>query len=185
VPVVLDAKRGDIGATAEHYAREVFERYGADAVTLSPFMGQDSIEPFMAHEGRGIFVLCRTSNPGGDDLQMLEVGGEPLYARIARLAAVTWNRSGQLGLVVGATYPAELARVRAIAGDLPLLVPGIGAQGGDVQACVAAGQSADGAGMLINSSRAILYAGSGEGFAQAAAEAARRTRDEINRFRRR
>jgi orotidine-5'-phosphate decarboxylase len=185
VPVVLDAKRGDIGATAEHYAREVFERYGADAVTLSPFMGRDSIEPFMAHEGRGIFVLCRTSNPGGDDLQMLEVGGEPLYALIARLAAVKWNRSGRLGLVVGATYPAELARVRAIAGDLPLLVPGIGAQGGDVQACVAAGQGADGAGMLINSSRAILYAGSGEGFAQAAAEAARRTRDEINRFRRR
>jgi orotidine-5'-phosphate decarboxylase len=185
VPVVLDAKRGDIGATAEHYAREVFERYGADAVTLSPFMGRDSIEPFMAHEGRGIFVLCRTSNPGGDDLQMLEVGGEPLYALIARLAAVKWNRSGRLGLVVGATYPAELARVREIAGDLPLLVPGIGAQGGDVQACVAAGQGADGAGMLINSSRAILYAGSGEGFAQAAAEAARRTRDEINRFRRR
>ncbi len=185
VPVVLDAKRGDIGATAEHYAREVFERYGADAVTLSPFMGHDSIEPFMAHEDRGIFVLCRTSNAGGDDLQMQEVGGEPLYARVARLAATQWNRSGQLGLVVGATYPAELARVRAIAGALPLLVPGIGAQGGDVQAAVAAGQSADGTGMLINSSRAILYAGSGEDFAQAAAEASRRTRDEINRFRRR
>ncbi len=185
VPLVLDAKRGDIGATAEQYAREVFERYRADAVTLSPFMGHDSIEPFMAYAERGIFVLCRTSNPGGDDLQMAEVGGERLYERVARLAADKWNRSGQLGLVVGATYPAELARVRAIAGELPLLVPGIGAQGGDVRASVAAGQTGDGTGMLINSSRAILYAGSGEDFAQAAAAAARRTRDEINRHRRR
>ncbi len=185
VPVLLDAKRGDIGATAEHYAREAFERYGADAVTLSPFMGRDSIEPFTAYADRGVFVLCRTSNPGGDDLQMLEVAGERLYERVARLAAAQWNRSGQLGLVVGATYPAELARVRAIAGGLPLLVPGIGAQGGDVQASVLAGQTAGGAGMLINSSRAILYAGSGEDFAQAAADAARRTRDEINRYRRR
>jgi orotidine-5'-phosphate decarboxylase len=183
IPVVLDAKRGDIGATAEHYAREAFERYGADAVTLSPFMGHDSIEPFLAHEGRGIFVLCRTSNPGGDDLQMLEVGGERLYERVARLAAARWNRSGQLGLVVGATYPAELARVRALAGELPLLVPGIGAQGGDVQASVIAGRTADGTGLLINSSRAILYAGAGEDFAQAAAAVARRTRDEINRYR--
>ena len=185
VPVVLDAKRGDIGATAEHYAREAFERYGADAVTLSPFMGRDSIEPFTAYADRGIFVLCRTSNPGGDDLQMLEVAGERLYERVARLAAQTWNRGGQLGLVVGATYPAELARVRAIVGELPLLVPGIGAQGGDVQASVVAGQTGDGTGMLVNSSRAILYAGAGEDFAQAAAAAAQRTRDEINRYRKR
>jgi orotidine-5'-phosphate decarboxylase len=185
IPVVLDAKRGDIGATAEHYAREAFERYGADAVTLSPFMGHDSLEPFLAHAGRGIFLLCRTSNAGGDDLQMLDVGGERLFERIARLAAGTWNRSGRLGLVVGATYPAELARVRQIVGDLPLLVPGIGAQGGDVQASVHAGQTADGTGMLINSSRAILYASTGEDFAAAAATAARRTRDEINRYRRR
>ena len=185
IPVVLDAKRGDIGATAEHYAREAFERYGADAVTLSPFMGHDSLEPFLAHAGRGIFLLCRTSNAGGDDLQMLDVGGERLFERIARLAAGAWNRSGRLGLVVGATYPAELARVRQIVGDLPLLVPGIGAQGGDVQASVHAGQTADGTGMLINSSRAILYASTGEDFAAAAATAARRTRDEINRYRRR
>jgi len=185
VPVVLDAKRGDIGATAEHYAREAFERYDADAVTLSPFMGHDSIEPFVAYADRGIFVLCRTSNPGGDDLQMLAVDGERLYERLARLAAEKWNRSGQLGLVVGATYPAELARVRAIAGELPLLVPGIGAQGGDVQASVVAGQTSDGTGMLINSSRAILYASSGEDFAQTAAAVAQRTRDEINRYRRR
>jgi orotidine-5'-phosphate decarboxylase len=185
IPVVLDAKRGDIGATAEQYAREVFERYAADAVTLSPYMGFDSIEPFIAHAERGVFLLCRTSNAGGDDVQMLEVNGERLYERIARLAATDWNRSGQLGLVVGATYPAQLARVRQIAGALPMLVPGIGTQGGDVQASVHAGQTADGTGMLINSSRAILYAGSGEDFAQAAADAARRTRDEINRFRNR
>lgn len=185
IPVVLDAKRGDIGATAEHYAREAFERFGADAVTLSPFMGHDSIAPFAAYANRGLFVLCRTSNPGGDDLQMLHVGGERLYERVARLAAQQWNRSGQLGLVVGATYPAELARVRALAGTLPILVPGIGAQGGDVQASVIAGQTADGTGLLINSSRAILYAGNGEDFAQAAAAAAQRTRDEINRYRRR
>ena len=183
IPLVLDAKRGDIGATAEHYAREVFERYGADAVTLSPFMGFDSLEPFLAYAHCGVFVLCRTSNPGGDDLQMLELGGERLYERIARLVATHWNRNDQLGLVVGATYPAELARVRAIAGELPMLVPGIGAQGGDVRACVYAGQTRDGAGMLINSSRAILYASQGEDFAAAAAAAAQRTRDEINRYR--
>ena len=185
IPVVLDAKRGDIGATAELYAREVFERYGADAVTLSPFMGFDSIKPYLAYAGRGAFLLCRTSNPGGDDLQSLEVGGERLFERIAQLAAKQWNQGGQLGLVVGATYPGELGRVRQIVGDMPLLVPGIGAQGGDVQASVQAGQTAAGTGMLINSSRAILYASSGEDFAQAAAAVARRTRDEINRFRRR
>ena len=185
IPVVLDAKRGDIGATAEHYAREAFERYGADAVTLSPFMGFDSIEPFLAHGDRGVFLLCRTSNPGGNDLQMLEREGERLYERIARLAAASWNRNGQLGLVVGATYPAELGRVRQIVGDMPVLVPGVGAQGGDVQASVHAGQTAGGSGLLINSSRAILYASSGEDFAQAAAAAAQRTRDEINRHRKR
>lgn len=183
VPVILDAKRGDIGSTAEHYAREAFERYGADAVTLSPYMGLDSIEPFLEYADRGIFLLCRTSNPGGNDLQMLDVGGVRLYEHVARLAATKWNANGQLGLVVGATYPNELARVRAAAGDLPLLVPGIGAQGGDVQAAICAGQTARGDGLAINSSRAILYAGQGEDFAEAARVAARRTRDEINRYR--
>ncbi len=183
VPVILDAKRGDIGSTAEQYAREAFERYGADAVTLSPFMGFDSIEPYLAYEGRGAFLLCRTSNAGGNDLQMLDAGGEKIYERIARLAGSTWNRSGELGLVVGATYPAELARVRELAPALPLLVPGIGAQGGDVQASVQAGQDTAGGGMAINSSRAILYADSSEAFAQRAGEVARRTRDEINRYR--
>ena len=185
VPVILDAKRGDIGATSEQYAREAFERYDAHAVTLSPYMGFDSVQPYLAHAGRGVFLLCRTSNPGGDDLQMLDVGGERLYERVARLTSGAWNASGQLGLVVGATYPAVLARVRALAPELPLLVPGIGAQGGDVQASVEAGQDARGTGMLINSSRAILYAGQSEDFAQAAAEAARSTCAAINRWRNR
>ena len=165
VPVILDAKRGDIGSTAEQYAREAFERYGADAVTLSPFMGHDTVAPFLAYPGRAAFLLCRTSNPGGDELQMLDVGGERLYERIARLAAGPWNRPGQLGLVVGATYPQELARVRTLAPDLPLLVPGIGAQGGDVAATLQAGRTALGDGLLINSSRAILYAGMDEDYA--------------------
>ncbi len=184
VPVILDVKRGDIGATAEHYAREAFERYNADAVTLSPYMGKDSIEPFLAYEDRGAFLLCRTSNPGGDDLQMLEVAGTPLYQHVARQASQAWNLNGQLGLVVGATYPTELALVRALVGDMPLLVPGIGAQGGDIAASVAAGQSADGTGMVINSSRAIIYAGNGRDFAERARAVALATRDEINRHRR-
>ncbi|MCS6944959.1 MAG: orotidine-5'-phosphate decarboxylase [Sutterellaceae bacterium] len=181
--VILDAKRGDIGATAEQYAREAFERYTADAVTLSPYMGEDSLAPFLADAQHGAFLLCRTSNAGGDALQMLDVGGERLYERIARLA-LRWNRNGQLGLVVGATYPAELARVRALVGEMPLLVPGIGAQGGDVAATLSAGQTADGTGLVINSSRAILYAGQGEDFAAQARAAAVRLRDEINRLRR-
>jgi len=184
VPVILDAKRGDIGPTAEQYAREAFERYRADAVTLSPLMGSDSIEPFLQHPGHGAFLLCRTSNTGGSQLQMLDVGGERLYERIAHLAVTSWNVNGQLGLVVGATYPQELARVRAIAQGLPLLVPGIGAQGGDVDATLSAGLDAGGAGLVINSSRAILYAGSGETFAQQARQAAIETRDRIEAARR-
>ena len=183
VPVILDAKRGDIGSTAEHYAREAFERYGADAVTLNPYMGFDSIEPYLAWPGRGAILLCRTSNPGGADLQALDVGGERLYERVARLAAGPWNAGGRLGLVVGATFPAELARVRALAPGLALLVPGIGAQGGDIAASVRAGRDAAGAGMMLNSSRAILYAGAGEDFAQAARCAAIATRDAIESFR--
>jgi len=176
IPVVLDAKRGDIGSTAALYAREAFERYGADAVTVNPYLGFDSIEPFLAWPQHGVILLCRTSNPGGADLQGQRLAdGEALYERVARLAAGPWNTSGQLGLVVGATFPAELARVRAIVGDLPLLVPGIGAQGGDVEASVAAGMASDGFGMMINSSRAILYAGRGEDFAAAAGVAARDT----------
>ena len=191
VPVILDAKRGDIGSTAEQYAREAFERYGADAVTLSPFMGLDSLEPFTRHPGKGVIVLCRTSNPGGDDLQSLTLeGGERLYERIARLAATDWNTSGELGLVVGATYPRELERVRALAPTLPLLIPGVGAQGGDAAATVRAawrgraaapGQPGQTTGpIIVNSSRAILYAGQGADFALAARQAAERTRAALN-----
>ena len=183
VPVVLDAKRGDIGSTAGQYAREAFERYGADAVTLSPFMGFDSIEPYLAYHGKGAFLLCRTSNPGGDDLQsqrLASVDGQPLlYEHIARLAQGPWNTNGQLGLVVGATYPAEIERVRTLAPTLPLLIPGVGAQGGDAAATVRAGRR-DGGPILVNSSRAILYAASGEEFAGAARAAALATRDTLN-----
>jgi len=180
VPVILDAKRGDIGSTAEQYAREAFERYGADAVTLSPFMGFDSVEPYLAYPGKGAFLLCRTSNPGGDDLQnqrLASVDGQPLlYEHVARLAQGPWNRNGQLGLVVGATYPAEIERVRAIAPHVPLLIPGVGAQGGDAVATVKAGWRPDGP-IIVNSSRAILYASSGTDFAQAARREAMKTRD--------
>jgi len=176
VPVILDAKRGDIGSTAEQYAREAFERYRADAVTLSPYMGFDSIEPYLRFDGRGLFLLCRTSNPGGDDLQSLPLAdGETLFERVARLAAGAWNRNGQLGLVVGATYPSEIARVRELAPTLPLLIPGIGAQGGDAQATVRAGWR-DGGPIVVNSSRAILYASGGEDWAAAARQAADQTR---------
>ena len=185
IPLILDAKRGDIGATAHQYAREAFERYGADAVTVNPYMGFDSVEPYMAWADRGVIVLCRTSNAGGSDLQFLDVGGQPLYQHVARLVAEKWNRNGQCALVVGATFPEELAQVRAIVGDMPLLVPGIGAQGGDVAATVRSGRTAGGAGMMINSSRAIMYAKpeAGEDFAAAARRVARETRDEINRYR--
>jgi orotidine-5'-phosphate decarboxylase len=181
IPVILDAKRGDIGHTAEQYAAEAFERYRADALTVSPFMGLDSIEPYLAWTGKGVILLCRTSNPGGGAFQLLESGGEPLFERIARLAATQWNQGGELGLVVGATYPEELRRVRQIAPGLPLLVPGIGAQGGDVEATVRAGLDDEGAGLVINSSRAILYAGHDRGFAAAARAASQRARDDIRR----
>ena len=183
IPVVLDAKRGDIGSTAEQYAVEAFERFRADALTVNPYMGRDSVEPYLAYPDKGLFLLCRTSNAGGSDLQFLDVGGEKLYERVARLAAGEWNRSGQIGLVVGATFPAEIARVREIVGDMPLLVPGIGAQGGDIEATVTAGRTAAASGLLINSSRAILYAGQDENFATAARQVAEETRVAINRYR--
>ena len=186
VPVILDAKRGDIGSTAEQYAKEAFERYGADAVTLSPFMGFDSIAPYLKHAGKGAFLLCRTSNKGGDDLQnqrLASVAGQPLvYEHIARLAQGEWNTNGQLGLVVGATYPAEIERVRQVAPKLPLLIPGIGAQGGDAVATVKAGWRSD-APIVVNSSRAILYASSGDDFADAARKEAHKTRDQLEEAR--
>ena len=180
VPIILDAKRGDIGSTAQQYAKEAFERYGADAVTLSPFMGFDSVQPYLTHADKGAFLLCRTSNPGGDDLQnqrLQSVDGQPLlYEHVARLAQGPWNLNGQLGLVVGATYPAEIERVRVVAPHMPLLIPGVGAQGGDAVATVRAGWR-PGAPIIVNSSRAILYASSGDDFADAARREAIKTRD--------
>ncbi|MBK7548100.1 MAG: orotidine-5'-phosphate decarboxylase [Rhodoferax sp.] len=185
VPIILDAKRGDIGSTAEQYAKEAFERYGADAVTLSPFMGFDSIQPYLKYEGKGAFLLCRTSNPGGDDLQnqrLASVPGEPLlYEHIAALAQGPWNLNGQLGLVVGATYPAEIERVRAVAPVMPLLIPGVGAQGGDAIATVMAGwrgvAGQTTAPIIVNSSRAILYASASDDFVARARFEAQKTRD--------
>ena len=185
VPVILDAKRGDIGSTAEQYAIEAFERYRADAVTVNPYLGRDSVEPWLAYKDKGVILLCRTSNPGGSDLQFLRVGadGTPIYELVAQLVAREWNTTGQCALVVGATFPGEIARVREIVGEMPLLVPGIGAQGGDIEATVTAGKTAAGSGLMINSSRAILYAGKGEDFAAAARKVAQETRDAINRWR--
>ena len=182
LPLVLDAKRGDIGSTAEQYAREAYERYGADAVTVNPYMGHDSVAPYLEWKDRGVIVLCRTSNPGGSDLQFVEDReGTPLYLRVASMVAEQWDRNGgQCGLVVGATFPQEIAKVRARVGDMPLLIPGIGAQGGSIPDTVRAGRDSHGTGMMINSSRAILYAEGRENWREAAARAARETRDAIN-----
>jgi orotidine-5'-phosphate decarboxylase len=180
VPVILDAKRGDVGNTAERYAAEAFERYGADAVTVNPYLGSDALEPFLRHADKGVIVLCRTSNPGASELQDLEVGGRKLYQQVAELAATRWNARGNCLLVVGATYPRELAEVRAIVGDMPLLVPGVGAQGGDVAQAVRHGQSARGSGLIISASRSVLYAGGGVEFAARARMAALALREEIN-----
>ena len=185
MPIILDAKRGDIGSTAEQYAKEAFERYDADCVTLSPFMGFDSIQPYLKYEGKGAFLLCRTSNPGGDDLQnqrLASVPGEPLlYEHIAALAQGPWNLNGQLGLVVGATYPTEIERVRAVAPVMPLLIPGVGAQGGDAMATVMAGwrgvAGQTTAPIIVNSSRAILYASASDDFVARARFEAQKTRD--------
>jgi orotidine-5'-phosphate decarboxylase len=171
VTLLLDAKRGDVGSTAEHYAREAFGRYGAHAVTVNPYLGTDAVAPFFEHGG-GVIALCRTSNPGGADVQDLVADGSPVYAHVARMVAERWSRRGDCGLVVGATYPDELARVRALAPELPFLVPGVGAQGGDPAAAVAAGARADGRGLVVSSSRAILYASREHDFAEAARQVA-------------
>jgi orotidine-5'-phosphate decarboxylase len=177
IPIILDAKRGDIGDTARMYAREAFERYGAHAVTVNPYMGTDTIEPYLTHPDGAAIVLCRTSNPGSGDFQSRLVEGEALYAHVARTAATTWATMGDVSLVVGATYPEELSVVREIVGDMTLLVPGVGAQGGDPHDVVRRGRNAAGTGLVVNSSRAILYAGGG--IAGAAREAAR-TKDALN-----
>ena len=188
VPVILDAKRGDIGSTAQNYAIEAFDRYGADAVTVNPYLGRDSVQPYLDRADKGVIILCRTSNPGARDLQDLLVGDQghgerKLYQHVADMVARDWNANGNCALVVGATYPQEIADVRQRVGDMPLLVPGVGAQGGDVEAVVRNGKTADGCGLLVSSSRAILYAGGGEDFAQAARAATLALRDETNRYR--
>lgn len=175
IPVILDAKRGDVGSTADFYAREAFDRYHADAVTVNPYMGSDSLKPFLERTDKGIILLCRTSNPGGADLQNLPLAsGEQLFERVANLAANQWNSHSNVGLVVGATRPEELARVREITGKMTLLLPGIGAQGGDIKASLAAGQ---GGGLIVSASRSILYPQATD-----PGQAAQSTRDEINRY---
>jgi orotidine-5'-phosphate decarboxylase len=181
VVLVLDAKRGDIASTSEHYAREAFGRYGADAVTVNPYLGTDAARPFL--EAGGVLALCRTSNPGSADVQDLDTGGRPLYQRVAQMVAERWSRIGECGVVVGATFPAQLGEVRAIVGDLPVLVPGVGAQAGDLEGAVRAGATADGTGLIVSSSRGVLYASSGDDFAEAARATAVATRDAINAVR--
>jgi orotidine-5'-phosphate decarboxylase len=188
IPVLLDAKRGDIGSTSQAYSRALFDVYGADAVTAQPYLGYDALQPFLGRADRGVFVLCRTSNPGASEFQNLtvradETDAEPLYLRVAWQVANEWNANGNCGLVVGATFPEELRRVREIVGDLPILAPGVGAQGGDLEATVRAGIDSVGQGLLISVSRAILYASSGDDFASAARRQAGWLRMEIERQR--
>ena len=182
IPVILDAKRGDVGSTAALYAKEAFERYAADAVTVNPYLGHDSLAPYFQYSDRGVIVLCRTSNPGSDWIQGVRVGEEPLYLTVAKQVG-DWDLNDQCMLVTGATYPEELGEVREAVGDMPLLVPGVGAQGGDVEAVLKAGVDSSGQGLCISSSRGIIFAGSGRDFAEKAGQSAMRLRDEINRYR--
>jgi len=184
IPIVLDFKRADIGNTNEHYARFAFEYLGVDAVTVNPYLGREAIQPFLDYADKGIIVLCRTSNPGAGEFQDLEYGGKKLYQLVAERVATEWNGHNNCLLVVGATYPDELAWVRQTVGDdMFLLVPGLGAQGGAVEPTIKAGRNAAGSGMLINSSREILYASGGADFAAGARAKAQAIRDEINKYR--
>jgi orotidine-5'-phosphate decarboxylase len=184
VPVILDAKFNDVGHTAAAYARAAFDTLGVDAVTANPYLGLDALRPFLADETHGAFLLARTSNPSAPDLQDQSINGSPLYEQVARLAA-RWNEEnpGACGLVVGATYPEELARLRGIAPDLLFLIPGVGAQGGRLEAAVTCGPTASGVGPLINSSRGVIYASREPDFADAARSAALTLRDDINQLR--
>jgi orotidine-5'-phosphate decarboxylase len=183
IPILLDAKRNDIGSTAEMYAREAYDRYMVDAVTVSPYLGEDSIEPFLKRPDKGVIVLCRTSNPGAGDLQDLVCGGKKFYEIVAQKAASQWNKNGNVLLVVGATYPQQLREIRNIVGDMPFLVPGLGTQGGEVESIVANGLDEWGTGMIISTSRAVMYASSGSDFAEAARKVASSYREQINFFR--
>jgi orotidine-5'-phosphate decarboxylase len=186
IPVIADAKRGDIGNTAVAYARAIFDIYGFDASTVNPYLGFDSVEPFISYQDKGVLILCRTSNAGSTDFQELLCqygdGYRPLYEIVA-LKASTWNTHGNIGLVIGATYPEELDTIRRQHPHLPLLVPGVGAQGGNLSLVVRYGTDANGRGMIINSSRQILYASTGKDFNSAARQTASALRDEINQHR--
>lgn len=185
IPVILDAKRGDIGSTAEQYAQEAFERYQADAVTVNPYMGGDTIEPYTRFQNKGVVVLCKTSNAGSGELQNLKLdNGRSLFQEVARKAAHSWNDNNNLLLVVGATYPEELAQIRQTVGNMPLLIPGIGAQGGDVQTTLNAGLRSDGKGLIISSSRGIIYAGNTkDNYAYAAKQACIDLKQLVNEYR--
>ena len=183
VPVIADAKRSDIASTSRFYARALFEEYDFDAATVNPYLGGDSVEPFLEYGDKGVFVLCRTSNPGAEDIQNLRLSdGRPLFEAVAELAN-RWNTQGNVGLVVGATWPAELERIRALCPELPILLPGVGAQGADLGSAMGAGLDAEGGGVIISSSRQVLYASSGDDFAEAARKVALGLRDEMNRQR--
>ena len=185
IPIILDAKRADIGSTNLGYVKAAFDIIGVDAITVHPYLGKEALAPFLARREKGIIVLAKTSNPGSAEFQNLPVGEsqEPLYQVVARNVATTWNSNGNCALVVGATYPAELKKVRTIVGDMPILIPGIGAQGGEIAATVIAGKDSRGCGMIINSSRSIIFASQGPDFAQAARKAAQQLRAEINQYR--
>ncbi len=183
VPVILDAKRGDIGSTAEMYAKEAFERYDADAVTVNPYMGTDTLKPFLDYADRGTVILCRTSNPSSSELQELYSGERQVYQYVAEYAQTKWNYNNNIMLVIGATFPEELGEVRKICKNIPFLVPGVGAQGGDVRKVLENGKTADGTGLVINSSRGIIYADSSENFAEGARKATIELRDLINQYR--
>ncbi|GAC1346797.1 MAG: orotidine-5'-phosphate decarboxylase [Ktedonobacteraceae bacterium] len=183
IPLILDAKRADIGSTNAGYVTAAFDIIGVDAITVHPYLGKEALAPFLAREEKGIIVLAKTSNSGSGEFQNMLVGEaqEPLYQVVARHVAQNWNTHGNCGLVVGATYPAELKKVRAIVGNMPILIPGIGAQGGEVAATVSAGKDSRGWGMIINSSRSIIYASQGADFAAAARRATERLKAEIVR----
>ncbi len=179
IPIIGDAKRGDIGNTAKAYAKALFSAFGFDAATVNPYLGFDSIEPFINYQDKGIFILCRTSNKGALDFQNLCTEGLPLYEVVAQKAK-EWNTHGNIGLVVGATYPEELKKVRSICPEMYLLIPGIGAQGGDLASAVKYGVDARGKKAIINVSRQVLYASKGKDFAQAARNVAEKIRNQIN-----
>lgn len=185
IPIILDAKRADIGNTNLGYVAAAFDLMHVDAITVHPYLGKEALAPLLERADKGIIVLAKTSNPGSGELQNLLVGEsqEPLYLVVARNVAQQWNTHGNCVLVVGATYPEELKRIREAVGDLPILIPGIGAQGGDVEATVKAGKDSHGAGMIINSSRGIIYASTGPDFALAARKATEALRAEINTYR--